>query len=249
MGLHLGPDLPWKPFWQLMSRFSQRSSKTELLDAADIPFAHIQQNMLELDKINHLLGGHRITVKGIRNLIPANCIQLTICEIGCGGGDNLRVIYNYCLQNNIKVSLIGIDIKDACIEYAANKNIDMPCKWICSDYEQVDFNDNVPDIVFSSLFCHHFTNAQLHIMLKWMQLNSRIGFFINDLHRHPLAYYSIKFLTSIFSKSYLVKNDAPISVERGFIKKEWEYICELANIEPVYIQWKWAFRHLILHKK
>lgn len=232
-----------------MSRFSQRSSKSELLDAADIPFAHIQQNMLELDKINHLLGGHRITVKGIRNLIPANCTNITICEIGCGGGDNLRVIYNYCVQNMIHVSLVGIDIKDACIEYAANKNSDLPCKWICSDYEQVDFDSNTPDIIFSSLFCHHFTNAQLLTMLQWMKQNSHIGFFVNDLHRHPLAYYSIKLLTGIFSKSYLVKNDAPISVERGFIKQEWEHLCQQAHIYPIEIKWQWAFRHLVMYKK
>lgn len=232
-----------------MRRFLQRSTKTELLDAADIPFADIQQNMLELDKINHLLGGHRITVKGIRSLIPTNSKAICICEIGCGGGDNLKVIYDYCTKRNIQISLIGIDIKETCISFAAENNTGLPCRWICSDYELVNFENNPPDIIFSSLFCHHFSNQSLMTMLQWMQQNSRVGFFINDLHRHPLAYYSIKWLTRLFSKSYLVKNDAPISVERGFIKKEWENLCGLAGIKPVSIQWQWAFRHLIVYKK
>jgi SAM-dependent methyltransferase len=232
-----------------MRRFLQRSTKTELLDAADIPFAHIQQNMLELDKINHLLGGHRITVKGIRSLIPTNSKAICICEIGCGGGDNLKVIYDYCTKRNIQISLIGIDIKETCISFAAENNTGLPCRWICSDYELVNFENNPPDIIFSSLFCHHFSNQSLMTMLQWMQQNSRVGFFINDLHRHPLAYYSIKWLTRLFSKSYLVKNDAPISVERGFIKKEWKNLCAMAGIKPVSIQWQWAFRHLIVYKK
>lgn len=232
-----------------MSRFLQRSPKTELLDAADIPFADIQQNMLELDKINHLLGGHRITVKGFKSLIPTNSTAISICEIGCGGGDNLKVIYDYCTKRNIQVSLIGIDIKETCIGFAVENNTGLPCRWICSDYELVNFENNPPDIIFSSLFCHHFGNQSLTTMLQWMQQNGRIGFFINDLHRHPLAYYSIKWLTRLFSKSYLVKNDAPISVERGFIKKEWENLCALAGIKPVSIQWQWAFRHLIVYKK
>ena len=232
-----------------MSRFSQRSSKTELLDAADIPFADIQQNMLELDKINHLLGGHRITLKGIRSLIPTNSTAICICEIGCGGGDNLKVIYDYCKKRNIQISLIGIDIKQTCISFAAENNTGLPCRWICSDYELVNFENNPPDIIFSSLFCHHFSNQSLMTMLQWMQQNSRVGFFINDLHRHPLAYYSIKGLTRLFSKSYLVKNDAPISVERGFIKKEWKNLCAMAGIKPVSIQWQWAFRHLIVYNK
>lgn len=78
-----------------------------------------------------------------------------------------------------------------------------------------------------------------------MQENSTTGFFINDLQRHPLAYYSIKWITSLFSKSYLVKNDAPLSVARGFTKKEWIEIFRSAGISNFSIKWKWAFRYLI----
>jgi len=82
--------------------------------------------------------------------------------------------------------------------------------------------------------------------LKWMQANSRQGFFINDLHRHPLAYYSIKFLTSIFSRSKLVKNDAPLSVARGFKRKDWVWLMNESGLKAGLIQWKWAFRYLII---
>jgi hypothetical protein len=80
-----------------------------------------------------------------------------------------------------------------------------------------------------------------------MQQNSQIGFFINDLQRHWLAYYSIKWLTKIFSKSRLVKNDAPLSVARGFHKSEWNTLFDLAQIKSVTINWKWAFRYLIVY--
>ncbi len=83
-------------------------------------------------------------------------------------------------------------------------------------------------------------------MLQWMQQNSSKGFFINDLHRHPLAYYSIKWITKFFSKSYLVKNDAPLSVARGFKKEEWKYILNKAGIKTYTIQWQWAFRYLVI---
>ena len=85
-------------------------------------------------------------------------------------------------------------------------------------------------------------------MLPWMKKNAILGFFINDLHRHTLAYYSIKWLSSLFSKSYLVKNDAPLSVARGFTKNEWEQIFKSSGIANFAINWKWAFRHLIICK-
>jgi ubiquinone/menaquinone biosynthesis C-methylase UbiE len=125
---------------------------------------------------------------------------------------------------------------------AGNSN----AEWITADYLELDFEQNKPDIIFSSLFCHHFTNPELITMLQWMQRHSGTGFFINDLHRHPMAYYSIKWLTACFSKSYLVKNDAPISVKRGFIKSDWITLLELAAIQYYSIQWKWAFRWLIV---
>ncbi|HTE11556.1 MAG TPA: hypothetical protein VK645_11305, partial [Chitinophagaceae bacterium] len=85
-------------------------------------------------------------------------------------------------------------------------------------------------------------------MLGWMHENAGIGFFINDLHRHFLAYYSIKILTGLFSKSYLVKNDAPLSVQRGLIKKEWEGLLKQSVLDNYSIEWKWAFRWLIISR-
>ena len=115
-----------------------------------------------------------------------------------------------------------------------------------SDYKKTDFTGHKPDIIFSSLFCHHFTEAELITMLQWMKQHAAIGFFINDLHRHPLAWYSIKWITKFFSKSYLVKNDAPLSVARGFKKNEWQQIFKKAGISNFSIKWKWAFRFLVI---
>lgn len=227
--------------------FIQRSYQPELLDADDIPFAAIERNMQELNTINTLLGGHAITVKAIKQLI-GDLKEIHICEIGCGGGDNLMAINKYCQQHHIKVHFAGIDIKQACIDFAATKTaLQLNTDWIASDYQQVYF-DAKPDIIFSSLFCHHFSNEQLIEQLRWMQENSNIGFFINDLHRNSIAYYSIKMITQLFSRSYLVKNDAPLSVARGFTKPEWTALFTKAGIKQYTVAWQWAFRFLIIYK-
>ena len=67
----------------------------ELLDRDDIPMEDIKRNMQELDSINKWLGGHRITIAGLKLLLgDKKTMQHHILEIGCGGGDNLRVIKN-----------------------------------------------------------------------------------------------------------------------------------------------------------
>ena len=115
-------------------------------------------------------------------------------------------------------------------------------------YSKVVFN-TAPDVIFSSLFCHHFTEEQLVFMLQWMNKNSKAGFFINDLQRSAVAYYLIKWLTAIFSKSYMVKNDGPISVSRSFTKKDWQLLFAKAGISNYSVKLKWAFRYLVVCKK
>ena len=255
--------------------FSKRSYQKELLDRDDIPFEDIKQNMKELDFINTRLGGHNITLQAVRAMISnirngskRKDEAISILEIGCGGGDNLRVIKNDCERKNIKVELAGVDINPHCIEFAGSRKENAGILFYTSDYKLLRLEQK-PDIIFNSLFCHHFDDQEVVEIMKWMTANCRVGFFISDLHRHPFAYYSIKWLTTFFSKSYLVKNDAPLSVLRGFRRKELKMfstrafnrvLTELSDNEQcspgspdsyrdrdnVQLKWKWAFRWLLV---
>ena len=247
-----------------MPSLSYRSYTNELLDADNIPFDEIKLNLQELNTINTLLGGHKITVDGVKAFTKNNT-SLYICEIGCGGGDNLNAVAKWskgqqlksgqpelveggACQTELVEGYTGIDLKKECIDFASQQYGSL-ATWITSDYSKVNFENEKPDVIFSSLFCHHFTEEQLAKMLQWKLENSKVGFFINDLQRNAVAYFLIKWLTKIFSKSYLVKNDAPLSVARGFHKKEWIAILKEAGIKNYTIQWKWAFRYLIICKK
>ncbi|MHA4847405.1 methyltransferase domain-containing protein [Flavitalea antarctica] len=232
-----------------MPDFSKRSYQKELLDQENIPFRDILRNMEELNTVNSMLGGHSITCEGVRQLMKKRAMpdnyEWVICEIGCGNGNNLAVIYQWCRSRNIKASFIGIDINPDCIASAKPAGTAGKSIYITSDYQKAKFIRK-PDIIFSSLFCHHFTDEQMTAQLIWLKDNSIAGFFINDLHRHPLAFYSIRLLTMIFSRSYLVKNDAPLSVLRAFRRNEWERLLQAAGIDNFSIKWKWAFRWLIV---
>ncbi|HET9056124.1 MAG TPA: methyltransferase domain-containing protein [Chitinophagaceae bacterium] len=231
-----------------MPDFLQRSYQKELLDENNIPFKDIERNMEELAFINKYLGGHAITLKGVMQLLTQHqSNNLYIAEIGCGGGDNLRAINTWCKHKQINAKFMGIDHNKDCIAYAEKNCKGLPVKFISSDYRSVNF-ESKPDIIFSSLFCHHFTDEELVKQINWMSENSLQGFFINDLHRHPVAYYSIKWLTKLFSKSYLVKNDAPLSVMRGFRREEIQALVNQSSHKTVNIKWQWAFRWLIVGK-
>lgn len=227
--------------------FSERSKQKELLDEDSIPTKDLHQNLKELAFINTYLGGFNISVAGVSELISDKNKVYHIADIGCGGGDNLLAIAKWAAANKIKVSLIGIDLKKEAIEYAI-KN--------CAHHENIHFIESDyrlaklahVDILVSSLFCHHLNEIELHDCITWMNSKARIGFVINDLQRNKIAYYSIKWLTALFSSSYLVKNDAAVSVSRGFKKAELEKQLQEAQIKQFKITWKWAFRYLVVAK-
>ncbi|HEY0058712.1 MAG TPA: methyltransferase domain-containing protein [Flavisolibacter sp.] len=228
----------------------QRSYEKELLDGDNLSFAEIRQNMEELDVINNRLGGHRITIKGLQAFVlqmPED-EPLEVVEIGCGGGDNLRVIKQWGAAVKQPVQLTGVDINEDCITYACSRSENAGIQFIHSDYRTAVLARK-PHIIFSSLFCHHFTNPEIVSMLKWMHHNAKAGFFINDLHRHLLPLFSIRILTTLFSKSRLVKHDAPLSVQRGFTRKELSGLMTEAGLAPYTITWGWAFRWLLIYQK
>src|SRR5262245_58403151 len=97
-----------------MINLHNRSYQKELMDADNIPFDSMAQTLKELNVVNTRLGGHAITLDGVR-LLFKNKNSLLVCEIGCGGGDNLFAIYKYCVKKSIPVNFIGIDMNPECI--------------------------------------------------------------------------------------------------------------------------------------
>ena len=227
--------------------FNSRSKQKELLDASDIPVDALNRNLLELDIINTRLGGHAATIAALNELsLPPNK-TLHILDIGCGGGDTLKAIARWARRKKLNVKLTGVDLKQDCIEYAKKACTAYPeISFVKDDYKNLLSEHMEVDIVVNALFCHHLSNEEISELIRWSVNMAKQAVIINDLHRHPFAYYSIAWLTRLFSHSYLVKNDAPLSVLRGFKKQEWQYILKAAHIHDYTLKWKWAFRWIVL---
>lgn len=230
----------------MLTKFSQRSYELELLDAPNIPKELLFQNLRELDAVNRLLGGHVITLSGIKKLVTDKNKIYHIVDIGCGGGDAMLQIAKWGKANNYKVKLIGVDMNADCIDYMKNACKDFSeIEGVIMDYRDYLKTNTDVDIVHCSLFCHHLKDDELVELFQYMNKYARVGFVINDLQRHWFAYYSIKFLTRLLNGSSLVKNDAPLSVLRGFRKEELNKLLENSKTKHYSIEWKWAFRYLV----
>lgn len=228
-----------------MPDFSKRSEAIEIMDDLNCSGEVVNQTLKELDHINHLLGGNHVTLQGLHTLLKRNksTSDMHIVDLGCGSGEMLRIIASEFRKAKTPSTFTGIDANSNIVDYAQKHVSDFPEISIINEDVLGDrFMARRFDIILSTLFFHHFSSSQLINILRKLKQQARIGIVINDLHRHWLAYYSIKLLTTFFSRSSMVKFDAPLSVLRGFTKDELTEILRQAGIENYSLKWKWAFR-------
>lgn len=224
-----------------MPDFNQRSLEEEMMDDFSLGHEIIDPIMDELEVVNKLLGGYNVFFdafqkKGIKD-------GMIISDWGCGGGDSLRVIAKWARKRNLKIRLVGVDATASAIEYAREKSGDFPeISYILTDVMSEQLISNQFDVVISSLFTHHFADENWIKLIQKMADCAAEYVVINDLHRHWFAYHSIGVLTSVFSKSEMVKHDSKLSVLRSFKREELEKLLIKGGFKTFSIKWMWAFR-------
>lgn len=226
-------------------RFRARSVAEEVMDDLNCEGEVVYQTLRELDVINQWLGGNAVTLSAIKKLLTTIPTQhpLSIADLGCGSGEMLRIIARLGQHQNRSVTLYGFDANPNITTYATShsanhKNIFFEA----TNVFDAAFQNQTFDIIIATLFTHHFTDQQLTDLFRAWKQQARVGIIINDIHRHPLAYYSIKLITQLFSKSAMVKYDAPLSVLRAFKKSELQKMLSTAGIKQYTLNWRWAFR-------
>lgn len=106
------------------------------------------------------------------------------------------------------------------------------------------------DYIICSLFTHHLDDDLLVEYLRWIDGNAQRGWFIDDLHRHPLPYYFIKYATRILSNNRLIRHDAAVSVARSFTVEEWQTLLARAGLSGrAEVKWYFPFRICVAGKK
>ena len=233
--------------------FSQRSEQSELMDTESISFEEFHDCLLDLEIINHLTLAYRPTLRWFNSML-ADCDTkqpMTVFDIGCGGADMLRQIWKRTRMTHFIFKFIGIDLNPwskKSAELATTK--EAPISVETSNIFSLA-PDRRADFIISSLFTHHLKNDELIRFIQWMDHHATRGWFINDLHRHRVAFYFIKYATRIFSQNRLIVHDAPVSVLRAFTAMDWRRLLDEAGIskERTRIEWFFPFRYGISCRK
>jgi 2-polyprenyl-3-methyl-5-hydroxy-6-metoxy-1,4-benzoquinol methylase len=227
--------------------FKHRSEKNEMLDAETLNLSELSKNLKEFSMINQWLGTKRTLIQALEKIHSKYPEQkFRIADLGCGGGDLLLSIQVWASNKNISMELVGIDVHPSVVEYAQNKMLNSNIQIKLMDVFSDAFKQESFDIVCLNNVCHHFSDAKIIDLIHDLKSRTRLAIVINDLERHPLAYYAIKWLTKCFRLSTMAQYDGPLSVLKAFkIQDLKKYVAKLP-IHAVELKKTWAFRWQII---
>lgn len=223
-----------------------RTDQEEIMDDFSMEGEILREALDKIAKINQLLGGNKLTLLGVKELVSTveKNKEITIVDVGCGNGDMLRTLARYGKLNNYKFRLIGVDANRFTINHAINLSVDFPnISFLCVDVFEKEFNDLKYDIVLCTLTLHHFKDNEIEQIMNVFYSNAKTGIVINDLHRSSIAYRLFQLLCVAFQLNKMSKEDGLISILRGFKKADLVAFSKKLNFNNYTIQWKWAFRY------
>lgn len=210
-----------------MARLATRTIAEEQMDADDLSAETYAAVIGDLAKVNRLTMNARATLAFLARAVRDRPFRLL--DVGFGHGDMLRSIARWAAKRGIACELVGVDLNPRSEPAArAATPPELPIRYVTGDYAELA--GEPWDVIVSSLVAHHMTHAQLVDFLRFMDGHARMGWLVNDLHRHALAHFGFPILATIMRWHPMVKADGTLSIARSYRPAEWPPILAEAGV-------------------
>ncbi len=201
---------------------AHRHIADEQMDAADLSARAYDAVLRDLARVNAVTMAPRATLRFLDAVLARHRRDTPwrILDVGYGQGHMLRRIARWAERRGQRVALVGIDLnaKSAASARAATPRA-LAIDWRTGDY--AGLAGERWDIVLSSLVAHHMSDAERAGFLAFMEAEAALGWMVNDLHRHRIAYLGFPWLARVMRVHRIVRADGQLSIARSFRADEW----------------------------
>ncbi|MEI6487025.1 MAG: methyltransferase domain-containing protein [Sphingomonadales bacterium] len=218
--------------------FSARANLPEIMDAEGLDPITYGAVIADLARVNTVTLARRPTLAWLKRQAGSR-VRYRLLDVGFGHGDMLRAIARWSQAVGVPYELVGIDLnpRSAPVAAAATPR-SLGIAYRTGRAEQIDFQ---PDFIISSLVAHHMGDDELVDFLRWMDKTARVGWLINDLHRHWLAWAGFRVLAALLRWHPIVAHDGAVSVRRAFTRADWDRLLRAAGVDAI-VRWHFPFR-------
>lgn len=211
------------------------SALRERMDDPAVDFETFRACLSSLATVNRASLGYGPTLRFVERVAARHgrARPLRILDVGSGYGDGLRAVARRLDGLGIAAELTGADLNPhaarAAYEAAPPGTPRVSIRYVTRDARALG-DEEVPDAIVSSLFCHHLEDAEIVPFLRWMDDTARVGWFVNDLYRSRLAAVGFRVLATASLRHPFVRHDGPVSFARAFRRGDWERLLAEAEV-------------------
>ena len=194
---------------------------TEWMDRPDCDRELLFNTYRQFSRINRLLSGWSSIYRDhIRPMIQQKNGTISILDIGCGGGDIIRLLDRLCKQDELQAEFTGIDPDTRSIEFLATQEWPENIQFLPVHSGDLVQQKRRFDMVISNHLIHHLTDASLKSVCRDAEQLADSKILFSDIQRSDLGYLSFRIIAPLlFRNSYIVR-DGLISIKKSYRKKE-----------------------------
>ncbi len=234
-----------------MPDFSHRSFGDEMMDDFSITDERLQRALQEIRAVNVLLGGHSTTMSVLLPFLRRRPKEesVRILDVGTGTADIPERIVRWAARVGRRVEVVATDKNAATLRYAdaqLDRRLQARLRPVLrtetADALDLPYDEDSFDVAMSAMFMHHLTDEQAVQHLRELKRVARHGIIVNDLHRHPLAFYGVKLFSRVIGALEMFRHDSALSVLKSFTRRELETLASHAGLGEAKIAWHPLFR-------
>lgn len=210
----------------------KRIYEEELLDAGEGTDNDVAQSLADLRRINRFLGGKKVVLQAILSCLDGTRLErISLLDVGTGSADLPMTVAESCNARGLETFIAAVDISERNLRVSrAQLGVSPEIELVRADSLRLPFAARSFDFVTASLFLHHFRDDDVVRLLADFGRIARRAVIVNDLIRNLVPYYFTRLAGPILATSFLTRNDAPVSVLRGFTTDEMRDLASRAGL-------------------
>jgi trans-aconitate methyltransferase len=200
--------------------------------------------LADLERVNRLSRAAAPTLAFLARLTAGwpRGAEVRVADLGYGQGAMLRAIHRWAEKCGFVPRLTGVDLNPHCRVLAQART---PAGMAIAFHEGDLFDwrpDEAPHAIVSALFAHHLDDEGVVRLLRFQEATATRGWFVNDLHRHPVAWHGYRAIAAAAGWHRFVQHDGALSIRRAFRPDDWRRYLAAAGIDGARLRWHFPFR-------
>jgi SAM-dependent methyltransferase len=191
-----------------------REPSRELLDAG-LPFGEAEKSLADIEWVHQRLGGRRLLRRALVPVVRSLAVETpSLLDLGCGSGHVARDLERELARRRCPSRVSGLDLQ------AAHARLAPRGRTLVGDAVRLPFADSSFDVVFSTLFLHHFSPGELRPLLAESARVARRAVLAFDLARHRASLAIVSLLGPLVFRTPVSVADGRASVRQAFTPDE-----------------------------